>query len=363
MDFETLALQKELAGLELELQTLKSEEILKEEVNKSAVELQKEKWTQKHAELSRNLKDLQSGYEEERKKYEKQVKNLSEKLEGLREKGKREEEEERRFLVELDAELVAVAGRAKAKLREDRVSWESDTLQDSMCEETPRPDGIISLISNIAKAREILQLLLDRPDQDLSHLPPLSLSTGPVLDLPTLTKPLSDSVRDSSLYSKVLINDEILSSLTMSEREAVVYSIINAGSGQEPRRDVQLEDLLNITSEDRKSFHLTSSHFEGLSSIVEEEDSPPGPLTLTLPDEKNSLEFSTSKGLNLPMRLTLSPISSPRSDQLPATLQSPSGISSLRSSQFEDLDRGRIESQSSSLHPAIRVSDISLSNS
>lgn len=335
MDLEVAALRAELATLERELQTARDEQRLKEEQSKAALESQKTKWTRKHAQLTQILKDLQTAHEGERKRYEGQMQTLSDRLVGLKEESSREEVEERRFLMQLDAELVAVAGRAKARLREESVNCESDTLQDSMYEEGPRPDGILRLISNIATARELLQTLLERSEREKTQVPAFTLSSSPALDLP---KALSDS----SLYSKALINDEILSSLTMSEREAVVYSIINAGSGLEQRRDVQLEDLLNITPEERKSVLLTSVRFEDLSSIAEEDDSgsPKDMLTLTLPEGRES-DFSASRALNQAARLSLSPVFTPRSADM--RIQSQSDGYSDMASQLEELDRGRIE--------------------
>ena len=335
MDLEVAALRTELATLERDLQAARDEQCLKEEQSRTALDSQKSKWTRKHGQLTQILKDLQAAHEGERRKYEAQMQTLSSRLVGLKEESRREEGDERRFLMQLDAELVAVAGRAKARLREESVNCESDTLQDSMYEDGPRSDNILRLISNIATARELLKTLLERADREKAQVPAFNLSSSPALDLP---KALSDS----SLYSKVLINDEILSSLTMSEREAVVYSIINAGSGPEQRRDVQLEDLLNITPEERKSLLLTSVRFEDLSSIAEEDDSgsPRDTLTFTLPEGRES-EFSASRALNQAARLSLSPVFTPRSGDV--NVQSQSDGYSDMASQLEELDRGRIE--------------------
>ena len=349
------SLRTELARLEEELQAAKDEQRTKEEQSKAALEVQKEKWRRKHELLTRSIKDTQSVYEAEKRKYQGQMQDLGEKLQAMREQSRREEEEERRFLMQLDAELVAVAGRAKARLRDESVNCESDTLQDSMCEDSPRPDSILKLISNIAKARELLQGLLEQPPPEPAFIPPLALSPSLPLDLPSASKTLSDSIRDSSAYSKVMINDEVLNSLTMSEREAVVYSIINSGAGSEQRRDVQLEDLLNVTPEERKSLLLTSAKFEDLSSIIEEEsgcDSQQDQIALnfTLPDVREELNSSLrSQSRRKGERLTLSPISTPRSGV--SRIQSQSYISSESVSQLNgsDLDRGRIEDASGKL--------------
>ena len=208
MDPEVAALRNELATLERDLQAAKDEQRFKEEQSKFALESQKAKWARKHAQLTQILKDLQAAHEGERGRYEAQMQILSERLESLKEESRREEMEERRFFMQLDAELVAVAGRAKARLRDESVNCESDTLQDSMYEEGPRSDNILRLISNIVTARELLQTLLERADREKAQVPAFNLSSSPALYLP---KALSDS----STYSKVLINDEILSSLTM----------------------------------------------------------------------------------------------------------------------------------------------------
>lgn len=348
-------LRLELSRLEDELQSAKNEQKVKEEQSKAALEVQKDKWRRKHELLSRNIKDTQTAYEAEKKKYQAQMQTLTEKLQNLREQSRKEEEEERRFLMQLDAELVAVAGRAKARLRDESVNCESDTLQDSMCEDSPRPDSIVKLISNIAKARELLQGLLEQPLPEPSPVPPLMLSPSLQLEQPNASKTLSDSIRDSSVYSKVVINDEVLNSLTMSEREAVVYSIINSGGVSEQRRDVQLEDLLNVTPEERKSLLLTSAKFEDLSSIIEEESGCDSPrdqiaLTFTLPDVREESNGSLpSPSLPKADRLMLSPISTPRSGI--SRIQSQSYLSSEAISQLNasDLDRGRIEDNSAKL--------------
>lgn len=344
-------LRTELARLEDELQAAKDEQRVKEEQSKAALEVQKEKWRRKHELLTRNIKETQATYEMEKRRYQGQMQSLGERLQALREQSRREEEEERRFLMQLDAELVAVAGRAKARLRDESVNCESDTLQDSMCEDSPRPDSILKLITNIAKARELLQGLLEQPLPEPALVPALTLS--PQLELPSASKTLSDSIRDSSMYSKVMINDEVLNSLTMSEREAVVYSIINSGGGSEQRRDVQLEDLLNVTPEERKSLLLTSAKFEDLSSIIEEEsgcDSPQDQIALnfTLPDVREELN-SSMQSMRKGAKLTLSPISTPRSGM--SRIQSQSYMSSEAISQLNgsDLDRGRIEDASGKL--------------
>ena len=61
--------------------------------------------------------------------------------------------------------------------------------------------------------------------------------------MPDISKSLTDSV---DMYNKVIINDEILNSLSMSEREAVVYSLINVGASLEGKKDVQIEELFNL---------------------------------------------------------------------------------------------------------------------
>ena len=58
----------------------------------------------------------------------------------------------------------------------------------------------------------------------------------------------------------------------MSEREAVVYQIINNGSVRSNEHDVKLEDILQILPEDdKKSIILSSriSKLEDLGSIID----------------------------------------------------------------------------------------------
>ena len=47
------------------------------------------------------------------------------------------------------------------------------------------------------------------------------------------------------MFTRVLYNDDTLDGLTMSEREAVVYQIINNGTvNSNNEHDVKLEDIL-----------------------------------------------------------------------------------------------------------------------
>ena len=225
----------------------------------------------------------------------------SETLLELKQKTLKEEESERKFLMQIDAELIAVAGRARIRSRDNSISIENDTLFDSISEDIPEETN--QILHAIFKSREIIRTLLDKTTHPTIVIPPLPQIHTPTFEIPDISKSLTESYRDASLYSKILINDEILNSLSMSEREAVEYSLINSGAGPEEKRDVQLEDLLNITGAEEKLV-LSSGRFEDLSSIIEEESGMDSAkehigLTFSIPDVKVN-ELSSSRIKNIP---------------------------------------------------------------
>lgn len=283
MQQEIDSLRAQLRELEQELEQAKGEFKDKEKENEQCIIAQKKKWDRKHRSIIHEIKDVQDQYETELKKFQEQMQGLADTLLALKKNTEIEEQEEQRFLKQIDAELIAIAGRTQMRSRDERISYEADTIHDEICDETARSETNSHLLSSIAKARELLRDIIDRGPRPSVIVPPLPSFSSPNVDIPDISKSLTESFRDASIYGKILFNDEILNSLTMSEREAVVYSLINAGSGVENRRDVQLEDLLNIThAEDRHL--LSSAKFEDLSSIIEEEsgcDSVPEPIGLT----------------------------------------------------------------------------------
>ena len=64
--------------------------------------------------------------------------------------------------------------------------------------------------------------------------------------------------KDSSIYSKVLFNDDVLNNLSMSEREALVYALVNRSSLKDKNQDVKLEDLLKINNSEVQRSIITS---------------------------------------------------------------------------------------------------------
>ena len=64
--------------------------------------------------------------------------------------------------------------------------------------------------------------------------------------------------KDSSILSKVLFNDDVLNNLSMSEREALVYALVNRSSLKDKNQDVKLEDLLKINNSEVQRSIITS---------------------------------------------------------------------------------------------------------
>lgn len=288
MSDEIERLKLELAEVESELDRVRQEYQEKEETNSELILTHKTKWDTKHTRLIKEIKSTQETYEREKKLWQDQMLIQSEALNDLKRKALKEEESERKFLTQIDAELLAVANRARARSNSNSISVESDTLFDSMHEDLPLETS--QILHAIFKSRELIRSLLEKTKNPLKSIPPIPPIHTPLFDLPDISKSLTDSYRDTSLYSKILINDELLNSLSMSEREAVVYSLINSGTGIEEKRDVQLEDLLNITDANEKLV-LSSGRFDDLSSIVEEESVQDSVkksmgLTFSLPDVK-----------------------------------------------------------------------------
>mmetsp|Transcript_12670 Transcript_12670/g.12770 ORF Transcript_12670/g.12770 Transcript_12670/m.12770 type:complete len:312 (+) Transcript_12670:213-1148(+) len=246
------------------------------------------------------------------------MQGLADTLVAIKQASQKEEESEKKFLQQIDAELIAVAGRIQARSRDESVSIEGDTIQDSMSEDSSMPETTNNLVNSIIKARELIKMLLERNTRPPMSIPPLTNINPPNIEPLDISKSLTESYRDSSIYNKILINDDILNSLSMSEREAVVYSLINAGAGIEEKRDVKLEDLLNITGAGaEEKFVLSSARLEDLSSIIEEEsgvDSAKNPigLTFTLPEIKEN-DAESPRTLNKAAHINLSPISTPKS--------------------------------------------------
>ena len=121
------------------------------------------------------------------------------------------------------------------------------------------------------------------------------------------------------MFTRVLYNDDTLDGLTMSEREAVVYQIINNGSVRSNEHDVKLEDILQILPEDdKKSIILSSriSKLEDLGSIIDGDKSQKSvDLSYTVPEvieDINSLE----KSMNQVKRLEFSPLSTLKTDNI-----------------------------------------------
>lgn len=301
MQEEIISLQAELEEYEQELDRVRKEYKEKEENNSDLINKHKSKWEQKHNKLIKEIRTVQKTYEKEKKAWQDQMLIQSEALIELKQKTAKEEETERKFLLQIDSELIALAGRAHIRSQENSISLEGDTLNGSISEEVP--DDPNSILHAIFKSREILRTLLEKTSRPMVSIPPLRQVHTPTFEIPDISKSLTESYRDASLYSKILINDDILNSLSMSEREAVVYSLINSGAGVEEKREVQLEDLLNVTGAEEKLI-LSSGRFEDLSSIIEEESGiETGKekigLTFSLPDVKVE-EMSSSRIRNLP---------------------------------------------------------------
>lgn len=315
MQREINELRRELASLQDELELSKQEFDTKESVNSALLERQKVKWEKKHSALVTEIRSCASHYEHEKKLWQSQMQALANTLLLVKEQARSEEDHERRFLQQLDAELVAIVGRAQVRAREESFSYEGDTPHDSMNDELQTDEGSAQLISNIAQAREVIQVLLERSSRPL-NVPALPSLTVQSIELPEVSKSLSE--RDSSLYSKVVWNDDAMNSMTMSEREAVVYTLINGGR-PDAKRDVQIEDLLNVSPiEERKSVLFNSAKFDDLSSIVEEDsaaDSAVDPigLTFTIPDIKDVLASSRTS-LNRAGKMQFSPLSTLKSN-------------------------------------------------
>lgn len=316
MQKEINELRRELSSLQDELELSKQEYDSKDSVNSALLDRQKVKWEKKHAALVAEIKSCASHYDHEKKQWQAQMQALASTLLLVKEQARSEEEHERRFLQQLDAELVAIVGRAQMRARDESFSYEGDTPHDSMNEEDVQGDeGSVQLISNIAQAREVIQALLERSAKPV-NVPALPSLTAQSMELPEVSKSLSE--RDSSLYSKVVFNDEVMNSMTMSEREAVVYTLINGGR-PDPKRDVQIEDLLNVSPiEERKSILFNSAKFDDLSSIVEEDSAlesaaDPIGLTFTIPDIKDVL-VSSRASLNRAGKMAFSPLSTLKSN-------------------------------------------------
>lgn len=301
MTDEIELLKFELAEVELELDKVRQEYREKEEINSELMSTHKNKWDIKHAKLIKEIKSVQETYEREKKIWQEQMLQQSEVLNDLKRKVLKEEESERKFLLQIDAELLAVAGRARARSNSNSISVESDTLFDSMHDDIPEETN--QILHAIFKSRELIKKLLEKTSNPLQSIPALPVMSTPVLEIPDISKSLTESYRDTSLYSKIVLNDELLNSLSMSEREAVVYSLINSGTGIEDKREVQLEDLLNITDANEKLV-LSSGRFDDLSSIVEEESVQDSVkksigLTFSLPDVQVN-ELDSMRVRNLP---------------------------------------------------------------
>ncbi|OMJ73984.1 hypothetical protein SteCoe_27195 [Stentor coeruleus] len=301
MNEEIIKLRKELEEAENELDKVRKEYREKEENNTQLIAKHKSKWEVKHCKLIKDIRSIQETYEKEKKKWQDQMLIQSETLIDLKQRTAKEEENERKFLMQIDAELLAVAGRAQMRSNDNSISVEGDTLFDGISSEIPEETN--QILHAIFKSREIIRTLLEKTMQPLITIPPLPQVHTPTFDIPEISKSLTESYRDTSLYSKILINDDILNSLSMSEREAVVYSLINSGAGPEEKREVQLEDLLNLTGAEEKLV-LSSGRFEDLSSIIEEESGVDSVkenmgLTFSLPDVKVN-ELSSSRVKNIP---------------------------------------------------------------
>jgi hypothetical protein len=299
MNEEIEKLKKELSEVESELDKVRLELKLKEDLNSDQISNHKNKWDQKHSKLIREIRSIQETYDREKKSWQEQMLLQSETLNDLKHRASREEEAERKFLHQIDAELLAVAGRAQARSSSNSISQESDTLFDSMHEDHPEETN--QILHAIFKSRELIRQLLEKSSSPLQSVPPLPPLHTPTFEFPDISKSLTESY--ASLYSKILVNDELLNSLSMSEREAVVYSLINSGAAIEEKRDVQLEDLLNVTDANEKLV-LSSGRFEDLSSIIEEDSGQDSAkksmgLTFSLPDVKVN-DFESYRVKNLP---------------------------------------------------------------
>lgn len=278
------------------------------------------------------------------------MQSLADTLVAIKQSSHKEEEAEKKFLQQIDAELIAVAGRTQARSRDESVSIEGDTIQDSLSEDSIMPESTSNLVNSIVKARELIKMLLERNTRPPMTIPPLTNLNPPQFENVDISKSLTESYRDSSIYNKILINDDILNSLSMSEREAVVYSLINAGAGVEDKHDVRLEDLLNVSNAEEK-FILSSARLEDLSSIIEEEsgvDSAKDPigLTFTLPEIKEH-EAESPRTFNKPAHLNLSPISTPNSGRSVLKRSQSFGYSDVPTplSESNDLNRAQFQDE------------------
>lgn len=122
------------------------------------------------------------------------------------------------------------------------------------------------------------------------------------------------------MFTRVLYNDDTLDGLTMSEREAVVYQIINNGTvNSNNEHDVKLEDILQILPEDDKKSILLSSRvtkLEDLSSFLDDNKSQKSvDLSYTVPEVIEDLD-TLEKSMNQVKRLEFSPLSTLRTDNI-----------------------------------------------
>ena len=347
MNDEIISLQQELEEYEQELDRVRKEYKEKEENSHQMISKHKSKWEQKHSKLIKEIRSVQETYEKEKKSWQDQMLIQSEALLDLKQRTSKEEDQERRFFLQIDAELLAIAGRAHTRSKENSISLDCDTLNGSLSSEMPEDSN--SLIHIIFKSREILRTLLEKTTRPSISIPPLPQVHTPTFEIPDISKSLTESYRDGSLHSKILINDEIFNSLSMSEREAVVYSLINSGAGPEEKREVQLEDLLNVTGAEEK-LAFSSGRFDDLSSIIEEEsgiDSVKGNigLTFSIPEVKID-EMSSSRIKNLPPDEFSSISSNTHRSRLSGDLYSDIEVQMC---ETNELDKAHVEASNSSV--------------
>lgn len=263
MKQEIKELRTELERLEEELEDLKTHD------PEDSTDERDQKWTQEHQGLFEELSSLQLAYEQGQLTWQRQLNVLTDSLLALKEQSRREARREKSFLRHIDAELIALAGRVQLRPQTE-VSLGGDTLHESLSLYSVSSESAGQMTIAISKVRGLLRLLLERTIRGVIRVPHISVPSP-------LSGDLSNS--NSSLFRKLLLNDEVLNCLSVTEREAVVYSLINAG---ERGADVRLEDLLSLSNQPEDS---------ALSSISEE--APKDLLALTLePNSPRRLGFS-----------------------------------------------------------------------
>ena len=177
MSPEIEALRAELERLEAELELVKASKPPPAEPPELV--LHRAKWTRKFNSLLSEFKDMQRLCHRERDRWERQLQQLNDTLVLLKTGASKSEETERQFLMQVDAELIALAGSAQNKGKGEQVSLEDDTIHESVSEQTEHSEHISYMVAAIAKARETIKMLLERHVRKPKALPPLTTPTPP----------------------------------------------------------------------------------------------------------------------------------------------------------------------------------------